>query len=263
MLKKVLLLQIVLMAIRCSGQFAVNEVPAEAIGGKEHIEEILQTQLTLPKILLTSQFDAHINAYFDLDSAGNAINVGFREGLNNALRKEFTRILRFIKFRKTQDEAFEAYPYALSFHISTDRYNKFFKQKSKFAIKKPLPADSSYIVYAKSERSPEYYKNGEEGLEQYILSEMEYPKLAIEKSVEGTVIIEFIVETNGYVTGTTVKQSVGGGCSDEALRIIKTTKWIPAILNGKYVRYKTTYPITFSLRNISHENASSSQTIGQ
>jgi protein TonB len=83
--------------------------------------------------------------------------------------------------------------------------------------------------------------------------------LAIEKSIEGTVVIEFVVEANGYLTGINVKQSVNAGCTEEAVRLIKLTKWQPAVFNNKFVRYKTNFPITFSLRNISKDNTSGSQ----
>lgn len=239
---------------------APDQYPAQAIGGKEQVEQILETQFTLPKTLLTSNFDVQYTASFDLDSVGNAINVTYKSGINNALRNETTRILRFLKFTKTQNEAFETYPYTLSFHISTDRYNKFAKQRSRLNLKKTQQADSSFIIYTKADKSPEYYKNGEEGMNEFVLSEIEYPKLAIEKSVEGTVIIEFVVETNGYVTAINLKKGLGAGCSEEALRLIKSTKWQPAVLNNKLVRYRTNYPITFSLRNVTRD---ASSTIGQ
>lgn len=263
MLKRCLFILIVLAATAIPAQNSdlVSEFEGQPVGGKEQIEQTLQTQLTLPKILLTSNFNEHVTAFFDLDSAGNAINISFRDGLNNALRKETIRLFHFLKFKRTQSAAYEPYPYHLSYHISTDRYNKFFKQKNKLYFKKPFPADSSYIIYTKAEKAPEYYKNGEEGLAEFILSEIVYPDLAIEKSIEGTVILEFVVETNGYVTGILVRQGVNAGCTEEAIRLIKLTKWQPAILNNKFVRYRTTYPITFSLRNTS--NNSSAQTIGQ
>ena len=251
------------MLFGCANIFAQvtsSQFEAQAIGGKEEVEQVLQTQLTLSKALLTSNFDVEVTAHFDLDSAGHAKNITFRSTLNNALRNETTRILRFLRFKRTQNEAFETYPYSFTFHISTERYSKFMKQRSKLNLKKNIPVDSSFIVYTKAERSPEYYKNGEEGLNEFILSEIEYPKLAIEKSVEGTVVVEFVVETNGYVTGITLKQGLGAGCAEEALRLIKYTKWQPAVLNNKLVRYRTNYPITFSLRNVTRD---ASSTIGQ
>ena len=260
MLKKFLHIFLLLAAFKISAQLSSEEFQAQAIGGKDQVEQVLETQLTLPKTLLTSNFDVQVTAFFDLDSTGHAINITFKSGLNNALRNETSRVLHFLQFAKTQNEAFETYPYSLSFHISTERYNKYLKQRLKLNLKKTFPADSSFIIHTKADKSPEYYKNGEEGMNEFLLSEIEYPKLAIEKTVEGTVVVEFIVETNGYVTGIVLKKGVGAGCTEEALRLIKVTKWQPAVLNNKLVRYKTNYPITFSLRNVTRD---ASSTIGQ
>jgi TonB family protein len=260
MLKRLLFGFIVLLAAKSSAQLSATEFEAQVIGGKDQLEQTLETQLTLPKALLTSNFDVHVTAFFDLDSLSSPVNVTFKSGLNNALRNETIRFLHFLKFKKTQNEAYETSPYYLSYHISTERYNKFLKQRSKLNLKKNQAADSSFIIYSKAERAPEYYKNGDEGLAEFILSEIEYPKLAVEKSVEGTVVVEFVVETNGYATGIAVKQGLGAGCTEEALRLIKSTKWQPAVLNNKLVRYKMTYPITFSLRNVTRD---ASSTIGQ
>ncbi len=253
-------------ALACSAAALFAQAPSTAyaidaypLGGKDQLEQVLETQLTLPKTLVTSHFEAEPVAYFDVDSAGRAVNIKIEKASNNALRNEMKRIFGFLRFAKTQNAYGD--PYVLNFKLSGDKYNHYFKQSNKLSFKKPLPADSSYAIYSKADRSPEYYKNGEEGLAALIISEMEYPRLAIEKSVEGTVVIEFVVETNGYITGITVKKPLGAGCTEEALRVIKKTRWQPATLNGKYVRYKTNYPITFSLRNVNHDNSSSS--IGQ
>lgn len=248
-------------SIAATAQNQNYAIEANPVGGKEQIEQVLQTQLTLPKTLLNSHFSHEVVAYFDLDGEGNAINPRFEGMSNNLLRSELKRILRFMKFTKSPNAYND--PYFLVFNLSTEKYYRYYKQRSKLALKKEAGVDSSGIIYSKADRAPEYYKNGEAGLEEFVLTSMEYPKLAIEKSVEGTVVIDFVVEANGYVTGVSVKQPLGAGCSEEALRVIKLTKWQPALINHKYVRYKTSYPITFSLRNISNDNSSSSKTLGQ
>lgn len=235
---------------------------AQVAGGKDQLDQVLQTQLSLPKILINSDFKNEISIYFDIDSLGQATHLKIEGGQNNVLRNESKRILRFLRFQKTQSLP-DVQSYYFNMHLSAEKYNKYIKQKYRFSPKKNLPADSSYVIHTRADQSPEYYKNGEEGLEEFILSEIEYPKVAIEKSIQGTVILEFVVETNGYVTGITVKQAVNAGCSEEAIRLIKLTRWQPAVLNNVFVRYKTTYPITFNLRNVSHDNVSGSSTIGQ
>jgi protein TonB len=128
------------------------------------------------------------------------------------------------------------------------------KQRTKAFLKETKPADSTYIVYQKADRSPEYYKKGDEGLADFIVTNMEYPAVAKEKSIEGTVVLEFVVETNGFITNVAVKQGVSGGCTEEAMRIMRQTKWQPAMLNGKWVRYKMNYPITFGLQNTNKDS---------
>jgi periplasmic protein TonB len=262
MLKKVLFIQPLLFAALFVGsqnnKYAIEAMPE---GGKENFDQVLQTQLTLPKTILTSNFEVDVTAYFNVDSSGAAADIKFEGQVNNLLRKELSRMLRFMSFNKAQNVYKD--PYFLNFKLSSDKYNRFFKQRYKLSPKKNLIADSSYIVYQRADLAPEYYKNGEEGLKEFILANMDYPKLAIEKSVEGTVVINFIVETNGYITHINVAHAVGAGCNEEALRVIKQTRWQPATLNNRLVRYKMSYPITFSLRNITKDNASSSSTIGQ
>ena len=261
MLKKILYLFLFIQSSFGFSQTSSTspEFEAQAVGGKEQIEQVLQTQLTLPKPLLTSNFDTEVTTFFDLDTAGKAVNIKFEGNINNALRNELLRVFNFWKFYKTIKLPNESRPYFLIFKLSTEKYNRYFKQKNKLNLKKPAPADSSYSVYVKADKSPEYYKNGDDGLAEFILSKIEYPKLAVEKSVEGTVVLEFVVETNGYLTGITVKQGVNAGCTEEAVKLIKETKWQPALLNNKFVRYKTNYPITFSLRNINKDNTGSGQ----
>jgi TonB family protein len=258
-MKKVLfgaLFQLCIVFITAQVSPTDPEFEGQLVGGKEQLDQVLQTQLTFPKSILTSTFDEEVTVFFDLDTAAFATNFKFSKGLNNIQRNELKRIFRFMKFKKTQSTQYEPMPYFLTLHLSTEKYSKYYKQKSKLNIKRNFPADSSYIIYTKADKSPEYFKNGDEGLAEFMLNEIEYPKIARERTIEGTVILEFVVETNGYVTGVEVKKGVNGGCTEEAIRLIKLTKWQPAVLNNKLVRYKTTYPITFSLRNTSRDGTS-------
>jgi len=265
MLKRTLIILQGLWVIAAPAQISSTDQEFEAmpVGGKAQIELVMETQLYIPKIVLASDFETDFTLFFDIDSTGNAVSFKTESSSHKVLISEAERQLRFLKFKRTLNLPGESRPYFLSFHLSRDKYNKYFKQKSKYMLKKSLPADSSYVVYSRADKSPDYYKNGEDGLKEFILGEMEYPKLAIEKSVEGTVVIEFVVETNGYITNIITQQGVNAGCTEEAIRILKRTKWQPAILNNKLVRYKMTYPITFSLRNTLHDFGTSSGTTGQ
>lgn len=239
------------------------EFEAQVLGGKQHIEQVLQTQLNLPKQLLSSGFKTEFITYFDLDSSGKAQNLKFDGQVPMALQNEMNRIFGFFTFKLTLNLPNESRPYFLKFSISSEKYKSYIKQKSKFNLKQSQAADNSLIVYTRADQSPEFYKNGEEGFNEFVLSEIEYPRLAIEKSIQGTVLIEFVVETNGFVTNLEIKKGVNGGCTEEAIRLVQFSRWKPAVLDGKLVRYKMTAPITFSLRNVNKSYESSNSTFGQ
>jgi TonB family protein len=250
MLKRLIMVFCGISCIDAAAQWLPTPpVEAVPIGGKEAMEQVLETQLTLPQILLTRGWTMDATVLFRLDSAGYATDITVENVKNNAVRDEAKRLLRFMRFQKITGE----YNFLTRFTFSTEKYERYIKQRRKYRPKPALPADSSFTVYTKADRSPAYFKNGDEGLSEYLASEMEYPRLAIEKSVEGTVILEFIVETNGYVTDLTVKQGVNGGCTEEALRVMKETRWAPAVADGKFVRYRMSYPIAFTLRRMTRD----------
>lgn len=237
------------------------EFEAQPIGIKDQLENTLQTQLNLPKILLDKDWNEKVIVFMNIDSLGHAFNLRFDKGLNNFLRKDIQKIITMMQFKRTLHLPNEEAPYFISMHLSTNSYRKYKKQKQKLIVKSKLPVDSTLTIFSKADKSPEYYKDGEEGLVNYFIEQLDYPKMAIEQSIEGTVVIDFVVETNGYTSNINVKKSVNGGCTEEAVRLIKETRWQPAEKGGKLVRYKITYPITFSLYKSQKPNQV--QSIGQ
>jgi protein TonB len=85
-----------------------------------------------------------------------------------------------------------------------------------------------------------------DGLED-ISSRLKYPKVAVEKGIEGKVYVLAYVNEFGDVEKTQVIKGIGGGCDEEALRVVKETKFIPGMHNGKNVKVRISVPIIFQL----------------
>lgn len=233
-------------------QEAFTEYQVMPNGGKLQFEQVVETQLELSDLLFTKYFDEQVKVNFDIDSAGCATNLVMDGTTNSYLRSEVTRIMRFFRFNPTTMSLSRRQPYYVVFDLSTKDYRRYLKQKTRAKISRPETCDSSMAIQIRADRSPSYYRSDDSGLADYILSEIQYPPAAAERSVEGTVVLEFVVETNGFVTGIDVKRPVGAGCTEEAIRLIRQTRWQPAVIDGKAVRYRMNYPITFSLRTSSH-----------
>lgn len=93
------------------------------------------------------------------------------------------------------------------------------------------------------------YPGGEEERIRFLNGNMHYPSTAKELGIEGTVYIEFIVEETGLVDGVIIKKGIGGGCEEEAARVVKLMKYIPGRQAGVAVPVKFTIPIKFMLKN--------------
>ena len=93
------------------------------------------------------------------------------------------------------------------------------------------------------------FKGGITAWGNYLSKNFRYPKTAIKKKIQGTVIIQFIVDKDGKVTDVLVVKSVEFSLDQEALRIIRRSPdWIPAEQNGKKVKSYKKQPIVFSLQ---------------
>ncbi len=90
-------------------------------------------------------------------------------------------------------------------------------------------------------------KGGMKALPNHLAQELKYPQQALRYSLEGEVVVDFVVEPSGSLSNLHAVKDVGGGCTDEALRLLRATPWAPAILNGERVRSSMQVSIQFKL----------------
>lgn len=83
----------------------------------------------------------------------------------------------------------------------------------------------------------------------YLGKHLQYPESALSAGIEGRVNIEFVVNEDGSVSNARVTRGIGGGCDEEALRIINgMPRWKPGKQNGTPVKVYFILPIVFQLK---------------
>ena len=96
--------------------------------------------------------------------------------------------------------------------------------------------------------APEY-EGGMEALYKYLTENIHYPEQAKADGITGRVLVRFVVMDNGDIVNVEVARGIGGGCDEEAVRVVKAMpKWKPAVSNGKTVNVQYSLPINFKLR---------------
>ncbi len=92
------------------------------------------------------------------------------------------------------------------------------------------------------------FPGGQEALMKYLAGRITYPEDAEENGIQGAVFISFVVERDGGITDVKTLRGIGGGCDEEAVRVVRgMPKWQPGKQNGKLVRVRYTLPIRFKL----------------
>ena len=108
-----------------------------------------------------------------------------------------------------------------------------------------LPEDTT--IYDNVEVMPTYHGDIE-ALYRHIAAEIHYPDSAMADSVQGRVIVRFVVEKDGRLTNFEIKRTPDDRLSAEAIRVLKLTEpWIPAKNKGQDVRCHFVMPIVFRL----------------
>lgn len=93
------------------------------------------------------------------------------------------------------------------------------------------------------------FNGGEEAMYQFLSENIKYPQVAKETGIQGTVIVKFVVEKDGSISDVQLLKTIGGGCDEEALRVVKAMpKWKVGKQNGEPVRVYFTLPIRFTLQ---------------
>lgn len=103
-------------------------------------------------------------------------------------------------------------------------------------------------VFTAVEQMPEF-PGGQSALMKYLSNNIRYPQMALANDIQGRVVVKFVVEKDGSVSGVTVVRGVDKDLDKEAVRVVKSMpKWQPGKNNGQAVRCWFNLPVTFKIQ---------------
>jgi len=103
-------------------------------------------------------------------------------------------------------------------------------------------------IFTIVEQMPQF-PGGDAALMKYLGNNIKYPPIAKDAGIQGTVYVTFVVSEDGKVKDVKVLRSIGGGCDEEAIRVVKNMPtWSPGKQRGKAVKVQYNLPIRFTLK---------------
>ncbi|MBK8567346.1 MAG: TonB family protein [Saprospiraceae bacterium] len=87
------------------------------------------------------------------------------------------------------------------------------------------------------------------GIHSLLSNQIQYPEEAKRRGIEGKIVVSFVVEKDGSITDVKALNKIGGGCEDEAIRLVKKLpKFTPGKnAKGNPIRVQYTQPVTFKI----------------
>jgi TonB family protein len=241
-------------------QYSVDAFPTN-VGGKSELKRIFDQELIYPQDALSKKIGGKLEVVFVINADSTITDAKVVQSIAPDIDKEAMRLFRLIQWVPAVREGKRvATNWSVWFTFEPEKYAKLSKKRGYETIKynAEYSVDSSATIYKIVEQMPVYYK-GNYALQDLIKDNLEYPKQAQLANIQGTVLLRFIVEPSGMITNIGIEKSVGGGCDQEAIRLIEMTKWRAGVLGNKWVRTYMTMPIYFMLNEDFKDNSGGEQ----
>jgi len=134
-------------------------------------------------------------------------------------------------------------------NISSEVTNETFNELEKIIEDEPDIEIEEPNIFTVVEKQPEF-PGGISAMKHFLTDYLVYPADAKQIGISGTVYISFVVYEDGSIRNISVKRGIGGGCDEEAVRIVKLMpKWNPGKQRTKAVRVQMLLPVSFKLIN--------------
>jgi len=89
------------------------------------------------------------------------------------------------------------------------------------------------------------FPGGPKAMSQFIYHHLKYPEAAVAADVQGTVVVECDINHEGVVVDTRVLKSVGHGCDEEAVRVVRMLKFDVHKTRGLHVLFHKKINVQF------------------
>ena len=249
------------MLILFSGwQLKAQITAPEPLAGKALTKEYITQNMVYPEADLQKGNNGKVIISLHVDANGAGSQSAIKSSFSEAASQNALHLVKTILWKPALDVGIPVnYDTEYEVDYNTKNYKRYWKRHERLVAPLTLEADTSYKIYEYKqleEVAKPYFADGG-NMGNYIAKNLQFPAEAKEREIQGTVRLSFVVETDGSVSNIIVVNSVGGGCDNEAIRLLQETIWIPAEKNGKYVRSTGMQDITFSIGSHNFQDGNS------
>ena len=232
-------------------------LPCQPYGGQAAVDALFERELVFPDDAMKEGINGTSTLIFIVGAEGTVRDLRVWQPLSPSCDAEALRLARLIRWHPASMGGVQRdAEHYLKVPFDPKQYKKWLKARSATctAISHGT-ADTSLRIFARNELDSlprPMIPNGIKGLPKYLTEYMRYPPDAFKRDLQGTVKLDFVVEPTGTLSNMRAIDELGGGCTEEAIRLIQSICWRPAVKNGQRVRATMEVSIAFRIAQNQH-----------
>ena len=229
--------------------YQICEIMPQYTGGEEAMMKYVAENIKYPQEAKDKNIAGRVFVSFVVEKDGSVSDVKVVRGIGGGCDEEAARVIKGMpKWKPGMQKGKPVrVNYMMPIFFKLDDGQSANPEQKKEASKPDMTPDKNG-VYQIVEEMPQY-TGGEAAMMDFVAKNIVYPQEARDKEISGRVFVSFIVEKDGSVNEVNVKKGIGGGCDEEAVRVVKAMpKWKPGKMKGEAVRVSYQMPIFFKLQ---------------
>jgi protein TonB len=207
--------------------------------------------MVYPATDLKAKKEGVVEISFKVDKEGNVTGAHITKSVSPDIDSSAISLFRLILWEPAREYGLPVNSertFKIKYNIK--KYRSWVKKRKYDSIPLPYrPVSSSLKIYSLKEldKVPVPILQGSySSLQNFIISQLVMPEDAVKLHITGTVKLRFVIETNGLPSNIIVIEPLGGGCTEEAIRVVEMIRWTPGIKNNEAVR--SCYDLSFTFR---------------
>ncbi len=235
-------------------------VEAKNYGDKVEFKRFLQQEMNYPAKALANKTEGTVEVSFVVDSkTGKTSNMHLKTSVSPELDAEAIRLYKMLLFFPSFYKGGRITTYStLKFKFSVKTYKRYCKKRGYNSSDiDSKDTDTTNTIYKDNQlkiKPKMVFEDSLGNISSFIYNNLKYPDGTLRLNITGVVKLFFVVEPSGRITNIKVLKDVGGGATNEAIRLLRLIKWQSGKKDGLKVRASKTFEVNFNLTNDSGIN---------
>jgi TonB family protein len=241
---------LIFLSLFAQALWAQGFQPCAPYGGEQAVKGLLEQEMRFPEHELRQGLKGSVVLIFSVMADGAVEDLRIWRSLTPACDAEALRLGRLVRWHPA---LLGATPHAAEHYLEVPFDAKRY-QRAQEARRCPggydAPADSSLIIATPTQVSTPPVpgiEGGSRALPAYLGRNLRYPEVAHKHDIQGAVRLEFVIEPSGSISNLRALDELGGGCTEEAMRLVRSICWTPATKDDLRVRCIQRVDIRFQL----------------